>query len=215
MVPFQGLVDHPLAEIYSPGYAKNETFFNDANLTFNWQVPGVKGLQFTGIGDYNYTLNPSKTFSLLATQFNPDGSVYPTSMPSLSQRQSNSAAYNLQFHVNYARAFGKHNIDATAVYDQRAGDNKWFSAYRPNFPSSAIDQLFAGDASQQTNNGSASEWGTLGYVGRIKYDYDSRYLVEFSGRYDGSDYFLPAVVMASFRQHPWVGRFQKKNFTRI
>jgi hypothetical protein len=57
-----GLVDHPLAEIHSPGYSKNEMFFNDGNLTLNWQVPGVKGLQFTAVGDYSFTLNLPKPF---------------------------------------------------------------------------------------------------------------------------------------------------------
>ncbi len=49
--------------------------------------------------------------------------------------------------------------------------------------------MFAGDAASQKNDGSASKWGEVGYVGRIKYDYASKYLLELSGRYDGSDYF--------------------------
>jgi len=192
------LVDHPLAEINSPGYYKNETLFNAGTLTFDWQVPFVKGLSMKALGDYNFTFNPSKSFDLLATQYNADGSVYPTSKPSLSQAQSTARAYTLQYHLNYAKTLGNHNFEATFVYEQRAGKNNSFSAYRPNFQSALVDQLFAGDASQQTNNGTASEWGNLGYVGRIKYDYASKYLIELNGRIDGSDGFKGAKRFQKF-----------------
>ncbi|MEX6688807.1 SusC/RagA family TonB-linked outer membrane protein [Danxiaibacter flavus] len=193
-----GLVDHPLAEIYSPGYARSETFFNDANLAFTWNVPRVKGLSFRVLGDYSIASNPSKVFNVLATQYNTDGTIYPTPKPSLSQTSSDTKAYNAEFQADYFRGFGKHNIGATFVSIVRGGNNKWFSASRTNFPSTAIDQMFAGDASTQTNDGSASEWGEVGYVGRIKYDYAGRYLLELNGRYDGSDYFPPSKRFGFF-----------------
>lgn len=184
-----GSVDHPLAEIESPGYARAETFFNDGNLTFTWKVPWVRGLSFRVLGDYAITSNPTKTFTVLATQYNTDGTIYPTPAPSLSQSSSITKAFNAEFQADYNRSFGKNNIGATFVSVARGGNNKWFSAFRSNFPSTAVDQIFAGDASTQTNNGSASEWGEVGYVGRLKYDYAGKYLLELNGRYDGSDYF--------------------------
>jgi len=189
---FSGLVDHPLAEIYSPGYSRNEILYNDGMLTFAWNVPWVKGLALTAIGDYNFTYNPAKAFNTLATQYNGDGTIYQTPAPTLTQSESNSTSYDWEFHIDYAKTIGKHSLQVTAASVTRAGNNRWFSAYRGNFPSTAVDQLFAGDASTQVNNGSASEWGNVGYVGRLKYDYASKYLVELSGRYDGSDYFPPS-----------------------
>src|SRR6202012_1030123 len=111
--------------------------------------------------------------------------------PTLSQEANNSRSYDYEFHADYAHSFGRHNLQATVASVTRAGNNEWFTAYRGNFPSTAIDLLSAGDASTQVNNGSATEWGNVGYVGRVKYDYDSRYIVELAGRYDGSDYFPP------------------------
>ena len=37
--------------------------------------------------------------------------------------------------------------------------------------------------------GNVNEWATLGFFGRINYDYDSRYLFEINMRYDGSSRF--------------------------
>lgn len=195
---FSPLVDHPLAEIYSPGYSRNETMFNDGNLTFTWSVPWVKGLTLKALGDYTFIANPSKTFSVLATQYNTDGTIYPTPKPSLTESSSNSRAYNVEFQADYNTAFGKHSLGATLVSVTRGGNNKWFSAQRKNFASTAIDQMFAGDAATQVNDGSASEWGEVGYVGRIKYDYAKKYLLEFAGRYDGSDYFPPSKRFGFF-----------------
>ena len=184
-----GIVDSPLAEIYSPGYSKNSTFYTDATITFGWNVPWVKGLKLTAIGDYSVTNSPSKTFTVLATQYNSDGSVYETSAPTLSESTSDSKDYNVEFHIDYSKSFGKHNLEATFVSSIRGGNNNWFSVYRGNYPSSAIDEVSAGDPSTETNDGSSSEYGNVGYVGRVKYDYASKYILELSGRYDGSDYF--------------------------
>ena len=38
-------------------------------------------------------------------------------------------------------------------------------------------------------NGGRNEWSTVGFFGRLNYDYKNRYLFEFSGRYDGSSRF--------------------------
>lgn len=193
-----GLVDHPLAEIYSPGYNSNEILYSDGMLTFAWNLPWIKGLKLTAIGDYNFTYNPSKVFTTLATQYNADGTIYQTPAPTLSQSQSNSRSYNVEFHLDYNKSVGKHSFGGTLVSVTRAGSNQWFSAYRGNYPSTAIDQMFAGDASTQLNNGSASEWGNVGYVARLKYDYAAKYLFELSGRYDGSDYFPPGKRFGLF-----------------
>ncbi len=184
-----GLVDHPLAEINSPGYAKSENYFNNGNLAFTWEVPWVKGLSLRAMGDYAVINNPTKTFTALATQYNADGSIYQTPKPSLSEYSGTNSTFNVEFQADYSRTFNKHSIGATFVSITRGGMSKWMSAARQNFPSAAIDQMFAGDASTQVNNGSADKWGEVGYVGRIKYDYAAKYLLEISGRYDGSDLF--------------------------
>lgn len=44
---------------------------------------------------------------------------------------------------------------------------------------------------QLSASGGQSEYAIMGYFGRVNYDYKGRYLIEFSGRYDGTSRFAP------------------------
>lgn len=44
-----------------------------------------------------------------------------------------------------------------------------------------------------SNNGTMNEWSSLGYFGRLNYDFDGRYLFEFNIRRDGSSRFLTTI----------------------
>ncbi len=93
----------------------------------------------------------------------------------------------LNYDVNVGADHGL-NILAGATREQFQGDN--FFAFRRNFVSTAIDQLFAGGTEQQNTGGSAFNRTRLGYYGRVQYDFREKYLAEFIWRYDGS-YIFP------------------------
>jgi len=205
------LGEHPLASIYSPGYAREQTFFADGNATLNWEVSWVKGLSARVLFDYSATISNNKTFTALAPQYNADATIYPTAKPSLSEKNDFARAYNNEFQLDYSRNFGEHGFSATFVSIARAGKASWNTTSRRNFASAAVDQMFAGDASTQVNDGSASNWGNVGFVGRLKYDYALKYMIEFAGRYDGSDYFPPGKRFGLFPavSASWVASSEK------
>jgi TonB-linked SusC/RagA family outer membrane protein len=67
-----------------------------------------------------------------------------------------------QFQLNYARRFGPHNVTATGVFKREEyAKGNMFKNYR-------------------------EDW-----VSRVTYDYDSRYLLELNGAYNGSEKFGP------------------------
>ena len=71
---------------------------------------------------------------------------------------------------DYARRFGKHNVGGLLLYNQSKTYYPWDS------------------------NGSIYESipkGYVGLVGRITYDYDTKYLVDFNVGYNGSENFAP------------------------
>ncbi len=67
----------------------------------------------------------------------------------------------------------------------------FIQAFRKNYISSAVDQLFAGASDQyMSNTGYAEQSAYMSYFGRVNYDLSKKYIVEFVWRYDGS-YMFP------------------------
>ncbi|MEG1076914.1 MAG: TonB-dependent receptor, partial [Mucinivorans sp.] len=52
-----------------------------------------------------------------------------------------------------------------------------------------IDQMGAGPLEGLQNGSGESENGRAGIIGRVKYDYDNRYIIEGTIRHDGNDQF--------------------------
>ncbi len=111
--------------------------------------------------------------------------------PDLTQAFESRLNTNLTAILRYQTEFGEgHNLNAMAGVTKENFQGSFFSAFRRDFISGAIDQLFAGGSTQQNTNGSAFERARLGYYGRVEYNFQEKYLAEFIWRYDGS-YIFP------------------------
>lgn len=115
--------------------------------------------------------------------------------PRLTEIYRSALNTNLTAMLSYDHRFGNHNVSALVgvTREQFKGDN--FQAFRRNFISSAVDQLFAGGTIQtadQLGPYALYDRARLGYYGRAQYNYKEKYLAEFIWRYDGSYIFPPA-----------------------
>ncbi|TYA89238.1 TonB-dependent receptor [Seonamhaeicola marinus] len=181
------------------GYLKDRNKYINTQLNVTWKVPGVKGLSTGVMASYRDEDRFQKDWNLVVPLYNPDGSIAPADLPSLSQSARYGRIFDIEARLDYKTSIADvHNISATAVYVQREGFNERFEASKVNFESSAVDQLFAGPADGQSNSGTASENAFAGVVGRLNYDYNGTYLLEFSGRYDGNDNFAPGQKWGFF-----------------
>ncbi len=79
--------------------------------------------------------------------------------------------------LNYTRKFGKHNVGALVLYNQSKTYYPWDS-----------------DGSLYTS----IPKGYVGLVGRVTYDYDTRYLVDFNIGYNGSENFAEGKRYGTF-----------------
>lgn len=183
-------VDHPLVDIdQRSGYQRDEYRNMNGNLTIDWEVPGVEGLKLGVMGYYKIEDRFRKSWFTRAPQFDNLGIEQQQSKPSLNTITNQYRNQNLQMRIEYQRTFGKHTVSALGLYEESEDFSEQVSASRINFPSAAVDQLFAGSNEGLGNGGSAAEGGRRGYVGRLKYDYAAKYIIEGSFRYDGSDRF--------------------------
>src|SRR5690554_2958888 len=111
--------------------------------------------------------------------------------PQLTQEMKQNSNITLNGLLNYEQTFQEdHNFKALLGMERYSGDYMNFSAFRKNYVSPALDELFAGGDAEKDNNGSSSVEERMNYFGRINYDYQNKYLLEFVWRYDGS-YIFP------------------------
>jgi TonB-dependent starch-binding outer membrane protein SusC len=188
------------------GYVDNPTDFTQANGTVEITNPWVNGLKLTLTGaiDKNSQTEkrwqtPWSLYSWDRVTFEADGKT-PKLVgavrsnfrdPRLTQGYGSVLNTNLTAILNYDRKIGvDHTIAVMAGVTKEKFSGENFFAFRRNYISAAVDQLFAGGSLQQNTGGSAYNRARLGYYGRAQYNYKEKYLAEFIWRYDGS-YIFP------------------------
>ncbi len=94
-----------------------------------------------------------------------------------------------QFHINYETMLNeRHSISALAMSEfyERSWLRHWAHSVPPT------DDLYLFQFPDMTSyEDQESEQARIGYVGRINYSFDEKYLLELSGRYDASWQFPP------------------------
>ena len=182
------------------GYDKTKINTINTTITAQWDLDFItKGLSVEGHVAYDLVNSAQKQwqtpwegydYNEVTQEY--DKKVYTEwAYPSLSQNAKAWNTLTMNAILNYNRQFGDHNVSAMAGFEQSSEKYEYFSAARTKYESTAIDQLFAGSADQAywKNSGSASESARRSYFARIGYDYKSKYMVQFIGRYDGSENF--------------------------
>jgi TonB-linked SusC/RagA family outer membrane protein len=186
----------PVADLTESGYRRWKSNSYQSTLVIDQKLDFItRGLSVKALGSYDEGsskekdwLTPYKSYQKTANGYSEVGAGKKPSLDELFDESKNTT---FELHLMYNRAFGKHNISGLLLYTQSASYEDGFSAGRSEYASSAIDQLFAGPNLNPTNDGSASESGREGYVGRVTYAYDSRYLFEANFGYNGSENFPP------------------------
>jgi len=182
------------------GYDNNKWYVLNSNLRANIIIPWVSGLSITANGSFDKAINFGKRWEtpwyLYTWDGNPDHITVKgkrgLDAPQLTEVMNDGQNYSINGYATYEKTFGTlHTIKIMAGAERRSGKNDYFDAFRKNYISTAVDQLFAGATDQyMSNNGYASQNAYQSYFGRVNYDFGRKYLAEFVWRYDGS-YMFP------------------------
>jgi TonB-linked SusC/RagA family outer membrane protein len=209
------------------GYDKDKRDYFQVNGRAEISIPWVQGLKLTGTAtvDKENQLRrlwqtPWSLYFWDHATYQADGktpvltkSVRSTfTSPQLQEWNSNYLNVLLSGFLNYDKTVGDHTINLMAAVTKETDVEDDFNAYRTNFISSAVDQLFAGGAIQQNVGGSAYNRAKLSYFGRVAYNYKEKYLAEFTWRYDGSYLFPPAHRFGFFPAVLAGWRISEENF---
>lgn len=188
---------HPTEEIKT-GYQRLNTNILQATLTLKQELPFVKGLSVAGKASFGreYTNNKHYMVPIFMNRQDADGNtleIYPNGgwngKTALNQNfdEYNTATINAS--MNYNRSFGDHHVSGLLLYEQFNAKANNFYAFRTNFPTQGLDELFYGGESQKDGNGGSFNDRRRGSVVRVNYVFKDRYLLEASFRRDGSTAF--------------------------
>ncbi|MBQ7194789.1 MAG: TonB-dependent receptor [Bacteroidales bacterium] len=166
-----------LYTLYENGYQLDNTSKYNLSAELKYDLGFItKGLGVHGkvayddIGNYTmkYTPGTIPSYKIILGDEYENGYtlVKANDESATAQAQSYGTRYKnlyLEAGIDYARSFGNHHVTALALYNQRTQDNPAFEYKLPK--------------------------ALLGFVGRVTYDYDHRYLAEVDLGYNGSENF--------------------------
>lgn len=213
------------------GYDDRPIDYLQTNASIAITNPWVEGLKLTLSGAVDRNSGTQKVWQTPWTLYSWDKTTYEADGvtpklvgairsnfkdPRLFQGYSSLLNTNLTAMLSYEKQLTRqHSIGAMIGITKENFSGDRFSAFRRNYISPAIDQLFAGGSLQQNTDGSAYSRARLGYYGRVQYNYGEKYLAEFIGRYDGS-YIFPEASRFGFFPGVLLGwNVSKEDFFKV
>lgn len=201
-----GNVYNPLAAIKDSGKFKTISQSVQTNVSLQWNIPWVEGLNIKATGSYDGATSEYKD---LSTPYYMMSEIVPQTLGEVKKAYTGvnidprrNEAVKLaeglgrsqqlvgQGSVNYEHKFGKHDVKAMALMEIRDYKYNNFSAKGKGLTFvelPELDQTVEGDTdSGKAVGGSSSHSRAAGLVARVNYGFDDRYLVELACRYDGS-----------------------------
>ncbi len=143
----------------------------------------LKGFKFGVSGSMFSNIQRSFGYSPLMPAYNPPTWAY--------QNNYNNDSYRGELHFNYLRDFGKHSINATAVYEFNHFSSDSFGANGSYYLYDPVEwnNLGGGNPTLNGIGSGKSAYRLISFLGRAMYNYDTRYYLTASLRRDGSSKF--------------------------
>lgn len=198
----------PLAAIYQSGYNRPWNTTIQTNFSLNYDVPWMEGLSLKFMGAYDKFFQFNKSLTIpFETMMGalPVSTTETISYTSFKNNSGNTALTEsahsstnvvTQSSFTYDRQFDKHKINLFGLAETRNAFSNTLGAtgYGLNFLN--LDELSMitnttgnGEERVPSISGGSGQSRLVGFVGRLNYDYDNRYLLEASLRRDGSYLF--------------------------
>jgi len=165
---------------------------------------------FVWRSEVGFDVNNSK-----ATTFKPAVDLGNWKQDNTSASLQNNSGMFWQFknYLTYSNSFGKHSV--TAMLGQEAWESKYeyMSASRSKLTSAERINIGKADGDATVNQGYGSS-AMSSFFTRETYNYDNRYLLTYTFRYDGSSNFGPDNRWAGFHSFAGSWRFTNEKFMK-
>lgn len=132
------------------------------------------------------------------------------------QTNSNVDSKKGDIHLNYLKDLGKHNISATGVYEYNDFQYGNFTASGQNYlvPALSYNNLGGGNPALNSIGSYQQEFKIISFLGRVVYNYNSKYYATASFRRDGSSKFGVNNRWGNFPSLSVAWRLKNENFLK-
>ena len=156
--------------------------------------------------DYDYSYSMAETF-------NPSVSLgaYQRAANEVRQQKNNSIYWAIKNYLTWNQTFGKHSL--SAMVGQEAWESRWdyMSVFNTALPSNDVVNPSLGTGTPTIGTGFGSS-AMASFFTRETYNFDNRYLLTYTFRFDGSSNFGPNNRWAPFHSLALAWRFVNEPF---
>jgi TonB-linked SusC/RagA family outer membrane protein len=196
----------PVSWLASKGYYTRPVTTVSINTRLDWKP--INDLVVSAVGGYNFTISAGRHYR--ASQVLSPTLTLP--LATLEQYKNSGIFKTMQFFAEYSKELKGHYFKALAGYSFEDQVNENFNGERQNFPSNDYTVMSMGGVDNQEVYGNDTEWAIQSLFGRFNYQYNRRYLFEFTVRYDGSSRFPVDKKYATFPSLAIGWRITEENF---
>ena len=162
---------------------------DDTRLTGRGIVKPFAGLQITGEYTFDNLKGLTTSYNKVVTAADARNRIVETTGAGLYKKVNDQTIYKaLNIFANYEKRIQKHNLSLLAGYNQEENSFEAYSAERNGVISAEYPSLSQAAGTQVVSD-SYNQYAVAGAFGRINYDYDGKYLLGLTGRYDASSKF--------------------------
>lgn len=205
-----------LAFLEAGGLTKAEETEGTVNAQLSYDI--LDGLSLRTKAAVEYGVSDREDFRedrVFYNYFEPDRIQRHLTPNQLDIRSSNREETTLQALLDYDKLLGDHGVSALLGYEQISNDFEWVFARRQGFYNNDLREIGAGDPSRDETGGSSSAWRLRSGFGRVGYNYQGRYLLQASARYDGSSRFAEGNRYGFFPSFSAAWRISEEPFFNV
>jgi len=185
------------------GYDEDQRDYVQGTLGGDFKVPAVSGLTLRANASYDVVFRSERQWRTPWTLYTwdyqtRDSTGQPVLLPAkrgfnapqLNQTDRRGTSILLNLVAEYRRTVGPHTVGILGGIERQTADSSYINAFRRDFVSDQVDQIFAGSDVGKNNDGTEYVAARQNYFTRLNYAFQDKYLLELVARYDGS-YIFP------------------------
>ena len=197
-------------EVLAPGNEINNSGYHNWS-TWEWQARGsleyefpkntfLEGLKLSFFGGVNFNMDSEQNFYQKTELYGFDRDKLTVvkavsagiDIHTFYKATNWSNMVTLRPQINYDRTFGKHNVSFIGLFERSKYYYDNLSAYKKKYAATTpVDIDLGTEQNPPYQGGSHGTYGNVGFVGRLSYNYDGKYLFEVSAREEASYVFPP------------------------